>query len=392
MLLDGAWRHAPVLMYLAPNRWDGPRQRTQHLAAGLARTRPVIYVEPAAYTLPGFVRRRLAGEHHGPLFRRVKRVGKNLLVYSPPPTLPGNLHFRPLNSLVHSVAWRDLRRAVGPIDSSAMDVLVAWPPAFELARRLRPRRLIYDCLDLFPSFEDGLRRRLLTSLEDDLSRAASAVVVTSRDLERRWSGRHPRVVRIPNGVELSLFGPESGPTPVPSDIARLPRPRLGYIGTVGRWVDVPLLQHVAHQRPQCSIVLIGPIERGITRPAGPANLLLLGERPYSSLPGYLAGMDVLLIPFRLMDLTHAVNPIKLYEYCATGKPIVATPLEEVVAAGGVCYIGEGNDSFLSAIDDALLEAARPDPLRAAARLSLARASGWDARVAALVSLLDDNAE
>ena len=103
-------------------------------------------------------------------------------------------------------------------------------------------------------------------------------------------------------------------------------------------------------------------------------------------------MDVLLIPFRLMDLTHAVNPIKLYEYCATGKPIVATPLEEVVAAGGVCYIGEGNDSFLSAIDDALLEAARPDPLRAAARLSLARASGWDARVAALVSLLDDNGE
>jgi hypothetical protein len=78
-----------MLMYLAPNRWDGPRQRTQHLAAGLARTRPVIFVEPAAYTLPGLLRRRLAGEQSGPLFRRVKRVSDGAGL--PPPTLPGNL-------------------------------------------------------------------------------------------------------------------------------------------------------------------------------------------------------------------------------------------------------------------------------------------------------------
>jgi hypothetical protein len=273
-----------------------------------------------------------------------------------------------------------------------VDVLVGWPPAFELARRLRVRRLIYDCLDLFPSFENGLRRRLLASLEDDVSRAALAVVVTSRALERRWSRRHTRVVRIPNGVELGVFGVGAAPVTVPPEIARLPRPRLGYIGTVGRWVDVPLLQHVAEHRPNCSIVLVGPVERGIARPSASANLLLLGERPYSSLPAYLAGMDVLLIPFRLMDLTHAVNPIKLYEYCSTGKPIVATPIEEVVAERGLCHIGEGPESFLKAIDAALLEAAQPDPVRTAARQTVALASGWDRRVAAFVSLLDEDDE
>lgn len=381
-----------MLIYLAPNRWDGPRQRTQHLAAGLARTRPVIFVEPAAYTLPGVLRRRLAGQHSGPLFRRVRRVSDNLLVYSPPPTFPGNLHLRTLNTLVHSLAWRDLRRAVPAIDGSAMDVLVGWPPAFELARRLRPHRLIYDCLDLFPSFDDGLRGRLLASLEEELSRAAFAVVVTSRDLERRWSTRHPRVVRIPNGVDLSLFGPGAAPAAVPPEIAGLPRPRLGYIGTVGRWVDLPLLEHVARQRPDCSIVLIGPVERGVARPSGPANLLLLGERPYASLPAYLAGMDVLLIPFRLMDLTHAVNPIKLYEYCTTGKPIVATPIDEILAERGLCHIGGGREAFLKAIDAALLEAAQPDPRRAAARRTIALASGWDRRVAAVEALLDGRSE
>jgi glycosyltransferase involved in cell wall biosynthesis len=376
----------PVLIYLAPNRWDGPRQRTQHLAAGLARTRPVVFVEPAAYTLPGLLRRRLAGERGGPLFRRVRRVSDTLLVYSPPPTVPGTLHLRMLNALVHSLAWRDLRRAVPAIDVAPVDVLVGWPPAFELARRLRLHRLIYDCLDLFPSFDEGRRGRLLASLEGELSRAAFAVVVTSRDLERRWSTRHPRVVRIPNGVDLDLFGP--APAAVPPDVAGLPCPRLGYIGTVGRWVDLPLLEHVARQRPDCSIVLIGPVERGVVRPSGPPNLRLLGERPYASLPAYLAGMDVLLIPFRLTDLTHAVNPIKLYEYCTTGKPIVATPIEEILAERGLCHVGGGPESFLAAVDAALREAARPDPLRAAARRSMARASGWDRRVAAVVALLD----
>jgi glycosyltransferase involved in cell wall biosynthesis len=382
----------PALVCLAPNRWDGPRQRTQHLAAGLARTRPVVFVEPAAYSLPGILRRQLAGERTGPLLRRVRQVTDNLLVYSPPPTLPGSLHFRSINSLVHSVAWRDLRAAVRTIDSSALDVLVSWPPAFELARHLRPQRLIYDCLDLFPAFEKGFRRQLLTRLENDLAQAASVVVVTSRDLERRWSGRHRRVVRIPNGVDLTAFGPGAGPMTIPPDIARLPRPRMGYIGTIGPWLDLPLLQHLAQHRPGCSIALIGPVERGIARPSGPANLHLLGERPYSSLPAYLAGMDVLLIPFRLTDLTRAVNPIKLYEYCASGKPIVATPLEEVVAAGGVCYIGEGHGSFLKAVDDALLEADRPDPVRVAARHAIALVSGWDRRVAAFAALLDAERE
>jgi UDP-galactopyranose mutase len=214
------------------------------------------------------------------------------------------------------------------------------------------------------------------------------VVVTSRDLERRWSARHPRVVRIPNGVDLDVFDPGARPAAVPADLAALPRPRLGYVGTLGPWVDLPVLEHVARQRPDCSIVLIGPLERGVPRPDGPRNLVWLGERPYASLPAYLAGLDVLLIPFRLTELTRAVNPIKLYEYCATGKPIVATPIDEVVAEAGVCHVGAGPAAFLGAVDHALGEAARPDPERAGARRAVALASGWDRRVAAVAALLD----
>jgi UDP-galactopyranose mutase len=225
-------------------------------------------------------------------------VTDDLLVCSPPATIPGNLHFRTLNALVHTFAWYHLRRVVPGIEGRGVDVLVSWPPAFELARSLRPRRLIYDCLDLFPSFDEGRRQRLLTSLENDLAGAAFAVVVTSRALERRWSSRHPRVVRIPNGVDLTVFAAPGAVPAIPADIAALPRPRLGYIGTVGRWVDVPLLQYVARRRPGCSIAVVGPVEPRVARPSGPPNLVLLGERPYASLPAYLAGMDALRIAAR----------------------------------------------------------------------------------------------
>jgi glycosyltransferase involved in cell wall biosynthesis len=229
----------------------------------------------------------------------------------------------------------------------------------------------------------------MNALEDDLAGAAWAVVVTSRSLERRWMDRHPRIVRIPNGVDLSTFGTAAVSPPLPPDITSFPRPRLGYIGTIGRWLDLALLAYVARQRPNCSIVLVGPTERGVARPSAAPNLHWLGERPYASLPAYLTAMDVLLIPFRLMDLTHAVNPIKFYEYCASGKPIAATPLEEVVAFKDVCYLGEGLDSFLRAVDDALVEAAQPDPARIIARQDVARANTWDQRVADFIALLDE---
>jgi hypothetical protein len=378
----------PVLMLLAPIRWDGSRQRTQHLAAGLARTRQVIYVEPAAYTLPGLVRRRLAGGTNAALIGRCRTISDRLSIYSPPPTVPGNLHLRSLNSFVHALALRTLRRLRPAGELSGADVVVAWPPSYELARRLKPRRLLYDCLDLFPAFESGLRGRLMTAMEERLSQSADTVIVTSRDLERRWSRRHPWVVRIPNGVDLALFAEAPTTGSLPSDITDLPRPRLGYVGTVGKWVDVALLQHVAERQRNASIVVIGPVERGLALPCGPPNLRWLGERPYCSLPGYLAAMDVLLIPFRVNELTRAVNPIKLYEYCATGKPIVATPLEEVIAEGAPCHLGEGFDAFLKAIDSALLEARIPDPVRTAGRKGLAYASSWEARVAALASVVD----
>jgi hypothetical protein len=380
--------HLPALLYLAPNLWDGSRQRAQHLASGLARTRPVVFVEPTAYSFNGTLRRRLTGRRTVPLRGRATRFGERLLVFGPVPSLPFSLHLRGLNRLAHHLSWLQLRRLLRPLGGRELDVVVGWPPALELARQLRPRRLVYDCMDLFPAFpQPGPARATMAALEAELVDAAWAVVVPSRALERRWADRHSRVVRIPNGVELDRF--LTGEIrPEPADMAGLPRPRLGYIGTIGRWIDLELLDHLARSRPDWSVVLIGPSDQVHPPPHRPPNLHLLGERAYPEIPAYLAALDALLIPFRLSDLTQAVNPIKLYEYCASGKPIAATPIEEVAVTGDLCHLGQGPDGFMAAAEAALAEAAQPDPVRVAARQALARASAWDRRVAAFSALLD----
>lgn len=381
-------RNPLPLLYLAPNRWHGPRQRTQHLAEGLARSRHVVFVEPAANSLPGNLRRWLAGRPTLPWRARYTQLTGSLAVFTPAPTIPGSLHLRPANRFVHYLAWRQFRCLAPQISGGDVDVVVAWPPAVDLALRFRTRRLVYDCLDLYPAFHSGARSRLLAGLEAELARRAAAILVTSRRLEQRWTGQHRHVTRIPNGVELERFLPAPGATPVPDDLRAFPSPRLGYIGTVGPWLDLPLLTHVARQRPNCSIILLGPLERAVSIRPGPANLHLLGERPYTDLPAYLAAMDVLLIPFCVTELTRAVNPIKLYEYCATGKPIAATRLDEVVAVAGLCHLGDGPEGYLAAVDAALAEVSTPDPALMAARQTFAGANTWDRRVTALVQCLN----
>jgi UDP-galactopyranose mutase len=335
------------LVYLAPNRWDGIKQRPQHLCQGLARTRPVIFVEPPAHSLPGAAKQMLRADRTAVWKARTRRVGdEQLFVVTPQPSIPFSLHGNALNAFVHELTRYQLLPLLRTLNADAIDIIVGVPPAISLARRLPRRTIIYDCLDYFPAFFQGRRARLMEIWEDELCREADDVVVASAWMYDRWRERHPRVHRIPNGVELDRFSfmPEQ-PTE-PADIAALPHPRFGYTGSLARWIDFPLLVEVAESCPTYSFILIGPLLDGSKPENLPANLHWLGERPYEDIPRYLSAMDVLLIPFKLMDLTRAVNPVKLYEYAAIGKPIIGTPIPDVIEASSICHTAADAKSFI----------------------------------------------
>ena len=379
----------PPVVYLAPNRWDGIKQRPQHLCEGLARSRPVIFVEPPAHSLPGAAKQRLRGEATAVWKARIRRIGDGqLFVVTPQPTVPFSLHSRALNTFVHELARYQLLPLLRALGAAEIDVIVGVPPAVSLARRLPSRRIIYDCLDYFPAFFQGRPARLMEKWEDELCREADDVVVASAWMYDRWKQRRSRVHRIPNGVELDRFSVMQEPSNEPADIAGIPHPRFGYAGSLARWIDFALLVEVAESCPTYSFILIGPFLDGSKPENLPANLHWLGERAYEEIPRYLCAMDVLLIPFKLLDLTRAVNPVKLYEYAAIGKPIIGAPIPDVVEASSICHTAGDAQSFIEAAHQVLVGMTEEERSKLTeVRRRFARQHSWDQRIEAFDAIL-----
>lgn len=245
--------------------------------------------------------------------------------------------------------------------------------------------LVYDCIDDLASLRG---EPALTRAEDQLARRAELVVATSARLLERMKRLNSRCHLVPNGCELDHFSRPLS-SEVPGELARLPRPILGYVGEVAEWLDTDALAGLARCHAGGSVVLVGPVRSDeIRRRLGLPNVHLLGARDYDSIPDYVGRFDICLIPFRISSFTESVNPVKLYEYLAAGRPVVSTPLPEVALHSDLVAVAEGG-RLHEAVAAVL---SRPDTERdRARRRRFAAANTWDLRVERIASLLADAA-
>lgn len=245
--------------------------------------------------------------------------------------------------------------------------------------------VVYYCVDAFGEFS-GYNREFIKQRERELIDRSNVVITTSPPLFESRRLLHPNVHHIEHGVDhqhLSRALLDS--TELPEDMAKLPRPIFGFVGVVGDWVDVELATELARQRPDASVVMIGPA----TRPLGPATLLpnlhWLGPRNHKLLPNYLRSFDVGLIPFRQVPLTHNANPIKLYEYLAAGVPTVSTSLPAVKAIDGSVWLADDASSMARCCDAALLHNTKAER---AARSQLMLAQSWPQRLEQISAMVE----
>ena len=158
---------------------------------------------------------------------------------------------------------------------------------------------------------------------------------------------------------------------------RTERPTIGYYGAIAEWFDAPLVARLAAMRPEWRFELIGSTLGGNVRPLeGLANVRLLGECPYAELPGRIDGWDAFIIPFRRLPLTEATNPVKVYEMLATGRPVVAVGLPELVpiARKGLIRLAATAEPFAAAIEARVVRG-RSRPAAGAPRLREAQHLG-----------------
>lgn len=214
---------------------------------------------------------------------------------------------------------------------------------------------VYDVMDELANFQGAptdLKQRERAVLD-----AADVVFTGGPSLYSTRASLHRRISCHPSGVETSHFARARSISDLPPDIASLPRPIVGFYGVIDERLDIELLAGAASARPDWSFVLIGPVVKidAATLPVRD-NIHYLGMRDYNRLPVYLAAFDVAILPFAQNAATRFISPTKTLEYLAGGRPVVSTPIQDVVELyGDVVAVADGVEAFVVTIEELLEE-------------------------------------
>ena len=262
------------------------------------------------------------------------------------------------------------------------------PMMLPFSRHMGAVCTVYDCMDELANFRFAPPQ--LLALERELFATADVVFTGGYSLYEAKRDRHPNIHPFPSSVDRAHFARARAIDSDPEDQAGLPRPRLGFYGVVDERMDVDLLAALADGHPEWSLVIVGPVVKidPADLPQRP-NLHYLGGKGYAELPSYLGGWDVALMPFAINDSTKFISPTKTPEYLAGGRPVVSTPITDVIRHYGdldAVFIAEGHGAFIKACEQALALMRSGDEWLKDVDAKLANLS-WDithARMAALV--------
>lgn len=361
------------ILCLAAAGWAGMWARAQQFMTIFARWgNRVLYVDPPVTYLSPFKNPSLRGQ----AVDRLSQVDERIYVYTPPVFLPFGNIYRSINRLNQRILSAGLRRIYGKLGWEPTLCWTYLPNTVDLGLPGEPF-LIYDCADEHAAFPGLIRKETVHRMERELFRRAGLSLTSAGELFQRKKEQAPKLLMVPNGAALEHFRSALDPgLPVPPDLDSLPRPVIGYIGAVSPWLDQDLLAAAARAHPDWTLVVIGPADTDTSALAAFPNIRLLGHRDYRLLPSYLKGFDATVIPFRINELTRGVNPVKLYEYLAAGKPVVSTGLPEVRAFGEVVSLAGTPDEFVQRLEE---ELAGDSPEKIAARLKVAGEHSWEAR-------------
>jgi UDP-galactopyranose mutase len=285
-----------------------------------------------------------------------------------------------------------LKRLLDAHLASRPGPFVAWyytPMMLPFSRHIDAAVTVYDAMDELSKFKFAPEH--LLELEQELIDGADIVFTGGSSLYEAKKNRHSNVHCFPSSVDRTHFAKARARLFDPADQEDLPRPRFGFYGVIDERFDTELLAKAAEMRPNWTFVMVGPVVKIADEdlPKRP-NICYLGSKTYAELPAYLSGWDVALMPFAMNESTQFISPTKTPEYLAGGKPVVSTPIKDVVRHYGHLEgvkIAATADEFVAACDEALeLSRNRENGWLAEADLMLS-ATSWDTTQARMGGLI-----
>lgn len=181
--------------------------------------------------------------------------------------------------------------------------------------------IIYECMDNMPYFFEGTMRARMLLEEENTLKLVDGIITSSVRLKEEISyrlnsiGRNIPITHIFNALDKETI------MAIPNKVL-LKEPNMVYIGTIAKWFDWEVIRRFARQNPSYTIYLIGPVE-GRIRGALEENIVLTGPIEHKKIVGYIYSGNIMLLPFKLNELTEAVDPVKMYEYLALKKPVIS---------------------------------------------------------------------
>jgi UDP-galactopyranose mutase len=307
---SGGASSKPTLLCFSHLRWNFVFQRPQQLMSRFARDHHVIIWEE-------------------PMFDAKAEPSLDLSICAKSGVTVAVPRLNPSEGDLHA---KQLRRLLDELMATRSGPLVRWyytPMMLPFSRHLQADCTVYDCMDELKNFKFAPPE--LLPLEDELLTTADVVFTGGYSLYEAKRERHLNAHAFPSSVDVKHFAQARTAQTDPADQAGLARPRFGFYGVIDERVDLELLKSAAEARPDWTFVMVGPVIK-ISEDELPRlpNIAYLGNKDYSELPAYLSGWDVAMMPFAINAATRFISPTKTPEYLAAGRPVVSTPIKDVV--------------------------------------------------------------
>lgn len=342
-----------------------------------------------------FVERQVGPDHflrdHS-LFRRkiflakpLRYLMNNIWILNPGMVLPGRYYSDKSNNFSQSFLSKRIRKYSSILGFTSPLLWIYPPHSYPLIGKFDECLVVYHCIDKFSAEQKGRKRKIIESQEKQLLISSDCIFVHSKklkgDLEKL---SHRPVHLLPSAADVNLFQKEIKQN---HDLDRITKPKLGVFGTFDGRIDSSLLLSIAIKKPEWQIYLVGPVRPGVRlkkQLVSQSNIHFVGSKRIQELPSYMQAMDVLLLPYVLNELTEYINPLKIYEYLAVGKPIVSVPLPEIEFLKEWIFFANEPGQFVQIIQSSLGE---NDLKLVNERRTIAHEHDWDKRIEKIVEIL-----
>lgn len=353
---------------------------------------PAMYINSIVMQKPGIRQGKI---FLSKLTRKMKSIFKGAKL-----TDAGFWVYSPFSLPIHHIAWAratheillrfQISLVAYMLRIKTPIIIVACPAACDTAIKLaKDKLLVYNRTDIYEEFPN-VDKEIIKKYDLKLKSNADLTIFVNKKLFTEESYQCKNPLFLDHGVDFEMFSSANQGGIVPTDIASIKRPIIGYFGDInGHTVDIEFTEKLVELLPEMSFVFVGNISSDCASLKAKKNVWMLGKKPYKQIPHYGKCFDVAIMIWRQTRWIQACNPIKLKEYLALGKPVISTPFTELQNYYDTVYIAESPEEFAHCIKRALVE---DNAARIATRRKKVQSDTWDNKAQLVLDALFGNKE